>query len=152
MASYCKITLVGNVGQDPTIKDVNGKKVANVSIAVSAKFGGEERTDWYRIDLWERLADVTAQYVKKGSQIMVEGRLNPRPFTDTSGVQRISLDVRASDLVLLGSRADGMSGAPSGGGNYANNTGGSTMAAAEPQMSKPLPPIAAGPDDDDLPF
>lgn len=113
MSSYAKVILVGNLGRDGELKYTqNQKAVLDFSLAVSERFGGggesgsgpEAITTWYRISLWGRQAESLKPYLLKGKQVLVEGRLRPREYTDREGKNRISLDVRADGIVLLGSR------------------------------------------------
>jgi len=125
MASYNKITIVGNVGNDPQLKAFEQTKVAEFSIAVNESYtdrNGQriERTDWFRAGVWGNRADVIMNYVKKGSQIMIEGKLNVRTYVDpTTQKDRFTMEVRVSDFVLLGNRDQGAglppAGAPVGG-------------------------------------
>lgn len=115
MSSYAKVILVGNLGRDGELKYTqNQKAVLDFSLAVSERFGGggggeggpgpETTTTWYRISLWGRQAEALKPYLLKGKQVLIEGRLRPREYTDREGKNRISLDVRADGIVLLGSR------------------------------------------------
>lgn len=158
MASYARITLIGNVGRDPEIKDLGQNRVAEFSLAVSGKTTGRnagEWTNWYRISVWGKQADTVQQYVKKGTPLFVEGRLQLREYTKADGTPGFSLDVSASDFQLIGSRGDQEGGGDSGsyasrqssGGGNSYQGSGSGQRAEEP-MRQPEP---IGPDDD-LPF
>jgi single-strand DNA-binding protein len=109
MASYNRITLVGNVGKDPELKTVGNNKVIDFSLAINEPARGQmpEKTEWYRVSFWDRKAETIAQYVKRGTQIMVEGRLSVRTYLDNSQRERYSLEVSGTDFVLLGSRPAG---------------------------------------------
>jgi single-strand DNA-binding protein len=162
MASYARITLIGNVGRDPEIKDLGQNKVAEFSMAVSGKTTGKnaaEWTNWYRISVWGKQADVAQQYIKKGTQLFVEGRLQLREYTKADGTQGTSLEVNASDFQLLGGREGGQEGGGQGngggyqsqggnqGGEYQQSGGGGSQRSAEPvRQAEPIGP------DDDLPF
>lgn len=154
MASYNKITLVGNVGRDPELKQVANNKVVEFSIAINEPARGQqpEKTEWYRVTFWDRRAETIAQYVRKGTQILVEGRLNVRSYQDNTGKDRYSLEVTGSDFVLLGSRQDGAEGNQSQGSYQqpAQNT--FQRNAPAPQAPAPPPPVAAATEEDDLPF
>jgi len=112
VAGLNKIILIGNVGRDPEMRYTpSGSPVTNFSIAVSRQFKGQdgesrEETEWFRVDCWNRLAEIANQYVVKGRQVYVEGRLRGRTYQDRNGETRISLDVTANELVLLGQRGD----------------------------------------------
>jgi len=121
MAGIAKITLVGNLGRDPETRYTpNGKMNVQFTMAVSRRFNDQsgqqqERTNWYRVTAWGGLAeslDRLAQngYLAKGKQVYVDGRLEPREYQDQQGQTRLSLDVTANELQLLGSRADGDGG------------------------------------------
>jgi single-strand DNA-binding protein len=153
MASYNKITLIGNVGNDPQMKIVgDNRKVTELSIAINEKGrnGQPDKTEWYRVSLWDSKAEVAATYVKRGNPIFIEGRLSVRTYIDKDGRERYSLEVVASDMQLLGGREPGESGQPM-----------APQAAAQP-VSKPAPAAAVAPaptanllkteEEDDLPF
>lgn len=153
MASYNKITLVGNAGNDPQLKIVgDNRKVTEISIAVNEPARGNqpEKTEWYRVSLWDRKAEVAASYVKKGNPVLVEGRLSVRTYVDKDGKDRYSLEVLASDLVLLGSKEQNTEG-------NSNNTPSTASerqntAPKEAPVAKPPASIAKTEDEDDLPF
>lgn len=109
-----KVILVGNVGTDPEVRYLpNGSPVTNLSIATSEtwkdKQTGErqERTEWHRTVLFNRLAEIAAEYVKKGSKIYVEGSLRTRKWQDQSGADRYTTEIIVSDLQMLDSRTSG---------------------------------------------
>ncbi len=161
MASVNKVILVGNLGRDPETRYLpNGDAVTNVTIATTEQWkdkGGEkqEATEWHRVAFFGRLAEVAGEYLKKGSQVYVEGRLQTRKWTDKEGQERQTTEIRADRMQMLGSRG-GMGG---GGGDYAE--GGEE---SRPQRSSPpaqRPPASSGApkapskfDDleDDIPF
>lgn len=153
MASYSKIVLIGNVGNDPTLKVIDAnRKVAEFSLAVNETqvSNGQrfEKTEWYRISVWNQRADTIVNYVKKGNSIYVEGKLTVRTYTDKEGKERYSLEVLASDFTFLGSKSDGQ--APQG----TQNQSYATPAQPAPVVSRdPAPEFVAPPTvDDDLPF
>ena len=174
MASVNKVIIVGNLGRDPESRTFpSGDQVCNVTVATTDKWKdkqtGEmrEATEWHRITFNGRLAEIAAQYLRKGSQVYVEGSLRTRKWTDQSGVEKYSTDIRADSMQMLGSR-QGM-GAPSGGGDegsYGGAGGGYESAPrrspAPPPPSRPAPTPRAAPApapssgfddmDDDIPF
>jgi single-strand DNA-binding protein len=161
MASFNKITLVGNVGRDPELKQTATSKVVDFSIAINEPARGQqpERTEWYRVSFWDRRAETIAQYVRKGTQIMVEGRLSVRTYTDPNTQrERYSLEVTGTDFVLLGTRPVGEDGgAPSGGhvtpaARQEAPTQVSTPTPVPSTPSGPPPTFAKGGEEDDLPF
>lgn len=111
MASVNKVILMGNCGRDPEVRYLpSGKAVANVSIATSTKRkdkeSGEyiEETQWHRVTLYDRLAEIAGEYVKKGKPIYIEGRLKYGKFTNKDGIEQNTCDVIATELQLLGGR------------------------------------------------
>ena len=117
-----KVILIGNVGMDPEVRTMEGGvKVARVRLATTERFrdrqSGEnkEHTEWHTITLWRGLADVVDNYVRKGSQIYVEGRLRTREWTDQTGAKRYATEILADAMNLLGRRADN--------GRVSDNTG-----------------------------
>ena len=166
MASVNKVILVGNCGRDPEIRYLpSGQAVANVSVATSSrrkdKNSGEmiEDTQWHRVTFYDRLAEIAGEYVKKGRPIYVEGRLKYGTYVDkTTGVEKNTVDIIATEMQLLGGR-EGMGGGDEGGGGG----GGYSRPAAAPRQApaRPAPapaPAAARPAsgfddmDDDIPF
>lgn len=107
MKSVNKVTLIGNLGKDPELKHTpQGTPVATISIATNERFknkAGEwtDRTEWHSIVLWQRLAEIAAEYLKKGGKVYIEGRLKTSSWDD-SGTKKYRTDVIATDLVLLG--------------------------------------------------
>ena len=122
MASVNKVIIVGNLGRDPEMRTFpSGDQVANVTIATTDKWkdkqSGEmkEATEWHRVVFNGRLAEIAGQYLRKGSQVYVEGSLRTRKWTDQSGVEKYSTEIRADQMQMLGSR-QGMGGGQGGGG------------------------------------
>lgn len=111
MASLSKAVLIGNVGGDPEMRYTpNGKPVTSFSMATNRRYttsAGEtkEETDWFRITVWGKLAEICNQYVAKGKQIYVEGRLHARKWEGQDGQVRTSLEVTADQVLLLGKPA-----------------------------------------------
>ena len=119
MASVNKVIIVGNLGRDPEIRTFpSGDQVANVTVATTDtwkdKQTGEmkEATEWHRITFNGRLAEIAGQYLRKGSQVYVEGSLRTRKWTDQSGVEKYSTEIRADSLQMLGARQDAAAPAP----------------------------------------
>ena len=167
MASVNKVILVGNCGRDPEIRYLpSGSAVANVTVATSSrrkdKNSGEmiEDTQWHRVTFFERLAEIVGEYVKKGSPIYVEGRLRYSTYMDkTTGVEKNSVEIVATEMQLLGGREvrrGGEEGGAGGGGGYSRPAAAPRQA---PPAARPAPaPAAARPAsgfddmDDDIPF
>jgi single-strand DNA-binding protein len=160
MASVNKVILIGNCGRDPEIRYLaSGSAVANVTLATTTrrkdKVSGEfvEDTQWHRITFYDRLAEIAGEYVKKGKQIYVEGRLKYGKYTDKDGIERSTCDIIATEMTLLGGR-EGM-GQPEQGG-YAPRAQAPARAAAAPAAparSATAKPASGFDDmDDDIPF
>ena len=105
MASLNKVIIIGNLGKDPDIKYTqNGTAVANFSVATTFKpKDGDEKTEWHRIVAWDRLAEIIGEWVKKGSQIYIEGRLQTRSW-EKDGVTRYTTEIIAERMLMLGSK------------------------------------------------
>ncbi len=150
-----KAIIVGTLGQDPEVRyTANGGAVANISVATNEswrdKATGEaqERTEWHRIVMFGKLAEIAQQYLKKGSQAYFEGRIQTRKWQDQSGNDRYSTEIVANEMQMLGGRAGGGGGAPMGSGGQSQ-----PQPQSQPQ-SKPAPAETAPMDDgfDDIPF
>lgn len=135
MAGINKAIIVGRLGQDPEIRYMpDGTPVANFSVATSEswidKTTGEkkERTEWHRIVAWRKLAEICAQYLSKGKQVYIEGRIQTEEWLDKEGNKRYTTKIIASTMQMLGSRADAGNqggyehGSAQGGGAYASGT------------------------------
>lgn len=113
MASVNKVILVGNLGRDPEVRYLpNGDPVANVTIATSSRYknkSGEmvEETEWHRVTFFGRLAEIAAEYLKKGRPVYVEGRIKTNKYTDKDGQEKFSTSIIANELQMLGDRAHG---------------------------------------------
>jgi single-strand DNA-binding protein len=167
MASVNKVIIVGNLGKDPEMRSFpSGDQVANVTIATTDKWkdkqSGEmkEATEWHRVVFNGRLAEIVGQYLRKGSQVYVEGSLRTRKWTDQSGVDKYTTEIRADQMQMLGSR-QGMGGPGAGhddGGGYeAPRQAAAPPArapAAAPRQAPAPSKAASGFDDmdDDIPF
>ncbi len=119
MASVNKVIVVGNVGKDPEVRYMpSGDAVANISVATSDRYKDKqtgdmrENTEWHRIAFFGKLAEIVGQYIKKGSQIYVEGRLRTRKWTDASGVEKYSTEIVAESMQMLGGKPSGGTEAP----------------------------------------
>ncbi len=169
MASVNKVIIVGNLGKDPEMRSFpSGDQVANVTIATTDKWkdkqSGEmkEATEWHRVVFNGRLAEIVGQYLRKGSQVYVEGSLRTRKWTDQSGVEKYTTEIRADQMQMLGSRegrggADG--GRDDGGGYEAPRQSAASASRPPPPRQAPAPAPApsrasSGFDDmdDDIPF
>ena len=142
MSGINKAILIGRLGSDPEVRYTpSGVAVANFSVATSEEWkdkdSGEkkERTEWHRIVAWRRLGEICGEYLSKGKQVYVEGRIQPRSWEDRDGNKKYTTEIIANDIQFLGSRDMSGGGRPSGGG------GGDFQGAPGP-----------GPEDDDIPF
>lgn len=144
-----KVILVGNIGQDPEVKyTASQQAVCNVSIATTDswtdKTSGEkqERTEWHRVVFFRRLAEIAGEYLRKGSQIYIEGRLQTRKWQDQSGADRYTTEIIANDMQMLGGRA-----ASAGFDGPSDDQG-----FGEPAAAKPATAPVSDDLDDDIPF
>lgn len=153
-----KVILIGNLGSDPEVRYTpDGVPVANFSLATTESWNDrntgerQERTEWHRLVLWRRQAEVAQQYLKKGSKIYIEGKLQTRSWDDQSGQKRYTTEIVVFDMQMLDSRGEGGggSGGSGGGGRDAGYNAGGQNAGPAAQSDAPPPP---GGDDDDLPF
>ena len=162
MASVNKVIVVGNLGKDPEMRSFpSGDQIANIRVATTDRWKdkttGEmkEATEWHSITFNGRLAEIAGQYLRKGSQVYVEGSLRTRKWTDKDGQDRYTTEIRADQMQMLGSRQGMGGGAPDGddGGGYSAPR--AAPAARPAPAAKPAPAKAAsGFDDmdDDIPF
>ena len=165
MASINKVILVGNLGNDPEVKYMpNGGAVTNISIATTDSWKDkntgdkQERTEWHRVVFFNRLAEIVGEYLRKGSQIYIEGSLRTRKWTDQSGQDKYTTEIVAKEMQMLGSRQGG-GAASMGGGNY-NSTPSAPPAQnnrpqQQPQQNTPSPsgqPMPPNDFEDDIPF
>ena len=110
MASVNKVILIGNLGRDPEIRYMpSGDALATLNIATTDTWkdkSGEkqERTEWHRVSMFGRLAEIAGEYLKKGSQVYIEGRLQTRKYTDKDGVEKYSTEIVANEMKMLGGR------------------------------------------------
>ena len=141
MSGVNKVILVGNLGADPTLRYTpTGTAVANFNMATSEGFKNKEgeretRTEWHRVVAWARLAEICNEYLKKGKQVYIEGRLQTRTWDDQNGNKRYTTEVVANNMVMLGRAGDAATDVPSQDFPQEEN-----VASAAPA------------DDDDLPF
>ena len=153
-----KVILIGNVGQDPDVRSLDGGvKVARIRLATTEKIYNQatkeskDHTEWHTITLWRGLADVADRYIRKGSQIYVEGRIRTREWTDRDNQKRTGVEILADELKLLGRRSDAPAqGQYSGGGNM--GAGNSIIEPTTHSSSYTAPEPKAPSVDDDLPF
>ena len=157
-----KVILVGNLGADPEVKyTAGGTAICTLSVATSEswkdKQSGEqqERTEWHRVKLFGRLAEIAGEYLKKGRQVYIEGSIRTDKYTDKEGVQRYSTDIIGNEMQMLGGGGEGAGGG-GGGGNYSRDRGGERAAPRGPQPGPQRQAAAHARndsfEDDDIPF
>jgi single-strand DNA-binding protein len=160
MASVNKVILLGNLGRDPETRyTTGGDAVTNLSIATSEQWkdkSGEkqERTEWHRVVLFGRQAEVAGEYLKKGRSVYIEGRLQTRKYTDKDGVEKYSTEIVADRMQLLGSGRDSAGGDVEfnpGAGSGARREGGGAAASAGAKTGG-APKKNVDDFDDDIPF
>lgn len=154
-----KVILVGNLGNDPETRYLeSGAAVTTISIATSESWkdkNGEqqERTEWHRVKFWNRLAEVAGEYLKKGSQVYIEGKLQTQKYTDKNGVEKFSTDIIAHEMQMLGSKPQGgdRGGDRPQSGGYGSQGGQRSGGSSKPD---PMPPSRNDDPfpDDDIPF
>ncbi len=171
-----KVILVGNLGADPEVRyTASGTAITSLSVATSEswtdKQSGEkqERTEWHRVKLFGRLAEIAGEYLKKGRQIYIEGSLRTDKYTDKQGVERYSTDIVANEMQMLGGGGEGggMGGGGGGGSQQRGQSGGGRPAGTggggnrggdynrggnDMPRQAPAPADTGGFDDDDIPF
>ena len=173
MAGVNKVIIVGNLGNDPEVRyAANGSAIANISIATSESWTDkntgdkQEKTEWHRVVMFNRLGEIAGEYLRKGSKVYVEGKLQTRKWQDQSGQDRYTTEVVANTMQMLDSRGGDMG--QSGGGGYqapsqqapqqgggqqfgGGQPQGGQQQQSAPQQSAPQP-APANDFDDDIPF
>ena len=144
MRGVNKVILVGNLGRDPEIRYTkDGAAVANLNIATSESWSDangqrQERTEWHRIVAWGRLAEISKEYLGKGRQVYIEGRLQTRSWDDKDGNKRYTTEVKADQIIMLGGRGNDTSSP----GETSSESGGAKTLSPEPFEAR----------DEDVPF
>lgn len=161
MASVNKVILIGNLGADPETRySASGDAICNIRLATTDnwkdKSSGERRenTEWHRVVFYRRLAEIAGQYLRKGSQVYIEGRIRTRKWQDKEGQDRYTTEIEALEMTMLGKR-EGMGDMDSSGGGGGNGGRGSAPApdyAPSPAASKRKPDFSDDFGDDDIPF
>lgn len=157
-----KVILIGNVGADPEVRALEGgTKVARLRIATTERIYNrqtqetKEHTEWHNVTLWRNLADVADRFIRKGSQVYIEGSLRTREWTDKEGNKRYTTEIVANDLKMLGRRSDNPAAGNESSSYGASRGGGYGSAPAAQPTSAPATNnvTPAVPDEvDDLPF
>ena len=145
--SVNKAILIGRLGRDPEVRQMpNGEAVCNFSVATSETWKDQhgqkqERTEWHNITLYRRMAEVAGQYLKKGSQVYIEGRIQSRKYTGKDGIERTAYEIIGSEMKMLG------------GGNDSGQQNAQHTPPAPPSRQAPAAPAQqVGDIDDDVPF
>ena len=157
-----KVILIGNLGRDPEVRNTpSGQTVASFSLATSRRWrdrdgNRQEQTEWHNIVVWGRSAEVAGQYLTKGKQIFVEGRLQTRSWEDRqSGEKKYRTEIVCENFQMLGGKGDGSGGgggySGGGGGGYSGGGGGYSGGSSSGDSGGPAPDDDFG-DDDDIPF
>ncbi|OON59238.1 single-stranded DNA-binding protein [Massilia sp. KIM] len=167
MASVNKVIIVGNLGRDPEIRYMpSGDAIANIAVATSYRSKdrntGEQKelTEWHRISFFGRLAEIVGQYLKKGSSVYVEGRLQTRKYTDKDGIERYATDIIAENMQMLGGRQGMGGGSDMGMGGGMDDDYSAPQQRPAPRQAPPAPAARPQPKpapnfsdmDDDIPF
>ncbi|MBC7892017.1 MAG: single-stranded DNA-binding protein [Sphingobacteriaceae bacterium] len=148
--TFNKVTLIGNLGRDPETRTLpSGAKVVDFTVATTEAYKNRtgdqvENTTWFRAEAWEKLGDIAEQYLKKGDQVYLEGRLRLEEYTDREGNPRTALRIRINELNLLSNNRNAEGAAPAGTPAQASPRPATQAVAAAPA------PVSGG--DDDLPF
>ena len=164
--SVNKVILLGRLGRDPEVRYMpNGEAVCNFSIATSETWNDrngqrQERTEWHNITMYRRLAEIAGQYLEKGREVYIEGRIQSRKYTGKDGIERTAYDIIANEMKMVGPR-EGGGAAPYDDGGYQQaapqqnhyQPEAPAAAPAAPRRQAPAAPAAAVDDiDDDIPF
>ena len=139
-----KVILVGNLGKDPEMKyTASGAAIANITIATSESWNDkqtgekQEKTEWHRVVFFRRLAEIAGEYLRKGSQVYIEGKLQTRKWQDQNGQDRYTTEIVANEMQMLGSRGGEGESRPQGGGGggFRNNP---NQPARQQQLQQPI--------------
>ena len=154
--SLNKVLLIGNLGRDPELKATpSGQSVARFSIATTETWKGQDgtkqsKTEWHNIVVWGKQAEIAEKYLRKGKQIMVEGRIQYREYTGQDGVKKTACDIRCDNFVMLGRREDG--GSRDSGGYGGKSSGGGSQDFEDHGAPSPAGTGGGSFPDDDIPF
>jgi single-strand DNA-binding protein len=150
--SLNKVLLIGNLGRDPELKATpSGQALARFSVATTETWKNpqgekQSKTEWHNIVVWGKQAEIAEKFLRKGKQVLIEGRIQYREYTDQAGVKKTACEIRCDNFVMLGRMEEGGGGA----GRSFSSTGG----ADEYESTGPVPPVSSGGGnyDDDIPF
>ena len=155
-----KVILIGNVGRDPEVRTMeSGVKMARLRLATTERIPDRQNntwrdhTEWHTVILWRNAADVVDRYVKKGTQLYIEGRLRTREWSDKDGNKRYTTEIMADTMNLLGRRPESAEGANNGGYSAPQPTASPAYGApAQTAAPQPVQPAMPADDPDDMPF
>ena len=163
--SLNKAILIGNLGSDPEIRTTaGGTRVANFNVATSRSWTGrdgqqQEKTEWHKIVAWDKLADIAERFLKKGERVYIEGEIEYRSYEDKEGVTKYVTEIRAREMMMLGSREGGSGGGGGYGGGApareraaTGSGGGGAGKGGRGGDYDDFQPPPFGDEDDDLPF
>jgi single-strand DNA-binding protein len=166
MAGLNKIQIIGNLGRDPEMRFTpQGTAVTTFTVAVNRRWadrsGGErDETEWFRVETWDKLADICNRYLTKGKQVYIEGRLRVRKYTDRDGMERTAVEIVANNMLMLGSKGDSPSYHDTSEGDYdgaeasspAPSRGSASSSPSSPPARNQPQPVGDDISDDDIPF
>lgn len=158
MSSVNKSIIVGRLGKDPEITFMqSGVKIAKLSVATSFKYNDkqgnkQETTEWHKVAFFDKLADICSQYLKKGSLIYLEGRIETKKYTDNNGAEKYSTQIIGQTLQMLGSKQDGQQSNQQQEQQYAQASGGVNRSPPQQQGYQNQKIIPVSNLDDDIPF
>jgi len=158
MASVNKVILLGYLGKDPEVKHLEGDNVvANVSLATSESYKDRsgnkiEQTEWHNLEIWGQQAKIAEQYLKKGSQIYVEGKIKTESWDDKDGAKRYRTKIRVTSFTMLGSKNQEQSATHTPTESYQTPSDSNSFASTQNQQNSPAPDFFSEQADDDLPF
>jgi len=152
--SLNKVMLIGNLGRDPELKATpSGQALARFSVATTETWKNpqgekQSKTEWHNIVVWGKQAEIAEKFLRKGKQVLIEGRIQYREYTDQAGVKKTACEIRCDNFVMLGRLEEG------GGAGRTFSTPGSGV--DEYESTGPIPPVSSGPGggsyEDDIPF
>lgn len=158
MAGVNKVILVGNLGRDPEVRYTkSGQAVASFSLATSERWTGkdgnkEEKTEWHRIVAWGKLGEICGEYLSKGKQIYIEGRLQTREWEDNDGNKKQTTEIVANNMTMLGQAGGGSSGGYDSNSSSGGSRGQSGSSASQGSPSQSSSGGSDDFEDDDIPF
>jgi single-strand DNA-binding protein len=156
--SVNKVILVGNLGRDPEMRHTqNGRAVVNFTLATNERWKDrdgqqQERTEWHRIVAWDRLAEICTEYLSKGRQIYLEGRLQTREWEDREGNKRYTTEITAINMQMLGRRGEGGGGGSDFEPSSGSGSDSEPSSGGGPPEDQGAPPGPSGSDPSDIPF